>query len=193
MPGWISKTCMLWGCFSLATAAAPAQQVVHALAGTISSINTAAKTITVITDDGSDGTFKDLTDPKTPLQFDKGLRAGSIPATAFKDQQGRVVVYYFGEGDARTAVALHNLGPGPFSVVNGTVDKFEKSARSFSIKTEAGTENSFKIIADTVADIGSGATEGLKFEADKGYQVRVVSANLNGVPTALFVIILATS
>jgi hypothetical protein len=190
---WISKNCVLLGCFSLATAAAPAQQVVHALAGTISSINAAAKTITVITDDGSGGTFRDLTDTKTPLEFDKGLRAGATPAAAFKDQQGHVVVYYFGEGEIRTAVALRELGPGPFTVVSGTVDKFEKRTHSFSIKTEAGTEDSFKITSDTVADIGSGATEGLKFEADKGYQVRVVSANLNGVPTALFVIILATS
>ena len=192
MSGRMLKACIIAGCFSLATAAISAQEVVHALAGTISSVNSAAQTITIITDDGSGGTFRALTNLKTSLEFDKGLRAGATPAAEFKEKQGRVVVYYFGEGEIRTAVALHDLGQGPFTVVNGTIDKFDKRSRSFSIKLEAGSEDSFKITANTVADIGSGATEGLRFEADKGAQVRVVSTNLNGVPTALFVIILAT-
>ena len=47
------KVYLLVGYFFLATLAATAQEVVHALIGTVSSINPAAKTITVKTDDGS--------------------------------------------------------------------------------------------------------------------------------------------
>jgi hypothetical protein len=78
-------------------------------------------------------------------------------------------------------------------VSTGTVEEFNKRAHSFSIKPETGTAGSFKIAPQAVAETGSGATEGLNFEADKGNQVRVVSTNQNGVQTAMFVIILATS
>lgn len=185
------NTGILVGCISLTTVAVTAQEVVHALSGTISTVNSTAKTITVITDDGSGGTFKDMTDSKTPMEFEKGLRAGSTTATAFKDKQGRVIVFYFGDGVVRTAVALRDIGPGPFDVTTGVVTAFDKKTHSFSIKAKAGTEESFKIISRTVADTGSGAAEGFKFEANKGEQVRVVSTNQKGVQTAVFIIILS--
>jgi hypothetical protein len=184
------NTCVLAICFSSASIAVPAQEVVHALSGTINSVNPADKTITVITDDGSGGTFKDMSNSKTPLEFDKGLRAGATPASAFKDKQGRVVVFYFGEGEIRTAVALRDLGPGPFTVTTGTIASFEKRTHSFSIQDKDGTTQSFKIAPSSIADVGSGATEGLKFEAAKGDQVRVVSTPVNGTATAVFVIVL---
>jgi len=191
MPSRMFNACLLAICFSSASIAVPAQEVVHALSGTISAVNPADKTITVTTDDGSDGTFKDMTDTKTRLEFDKGLRAGSTPAAAFKDTQGRVVIFYFGEGEIRTAVALRDLGPGPFNVATGSIVSFDKRVHSFSIKDTDGTTQSFKIAPSSIADVGSGATEGLKFEAAKGVQVRVVSSSVNGTPTAMFVVVLA--
>jgi hypothetical protein len=78
--------------------------------GTVNNINLTAKTITVVTDDGSGGTFKAMTNSKTPVEFDKTLRADATAADAFKKNETRVIVYYFGEGDERTAVALRDLG-----------------------------------------------------------------------------------
>jgi len=187
------NTGILAGCISLTTVAVPAQAVVHALSGTISTVDSTAKTITVITDDGSGGTFKEMTDTKTAIEFEKALRAGSTPAAAFKDQQGRVIVFYFGGGEIRTAVALRDLGPGPFNVTTGTVAAYDKGNHSLSIKSTSGTEESFKIVSGTVADVEMGATQGFKFEADKGNQVRVVSTSQNGVQTAMFIILLSTS
>ena len=57
-----SQTCCFVGLFSIAAFAANAQEVVHALAGTVTSINSTDKTITIKTDDGSDGVFKDLSE-----------------------------------------------------------------------------------------------------------------------------------
>lgn len=189
----LGQTGFLIVCISLTTAAATAQEVVHALSGTLSSVDPAAKTITVLTDDGSGGTFKDMTNSKTPIEFDKRLRADATPADAFKGKQGRVIVFYFGEGEVRTAVALRDLGASPFKISTGTVATFDKRNHSFSIKAPTGTERSFKIAASAVGDTASGATEGFKFEADKGNQVRVVSTNQNGVQTAMFVIVLSIS
>jgi hypothetical protein len=190
---YVLKAGILFASISLACSGALAQEVVHALAGTVTSVDPAAKTITVITDDGSEGTFKDLTDSKTSIEFDKALRAGSTPAAAFKSGRARVVVFYFGDAAVRTAVALKDLGAGPFTVTTGTVVKYEKKQHSFSVKTDAGKDETFETAPATVADNGSGAIEGPKFEADKGNQVRIVSASMNGAPTALFIIVLATS
>jgi hypothetical protein len=83
----IRNTFILVGCFSLACCLAVAQEVVHALSGTVNSVNFAAKTITVITDDGSGGTFKAMTDSKTQVEFDKTLRADAIAADAFNKKE----------------------------------------------------------------------------------------------------------
>ncbi len=60
MLGGYFKLCLIVGCFSLATLSATAQEVVHALCGTVRSIDSSAKTITVSTDDGSEGLFRDF-------------------------------------------------------------------------------------------------------------------------------------
>ena len=187
MRRWMQKTIFLVGCLSFACGSGLAQEVVHALSGTVNNVNLAARTITVITDDGSGGTFKAMTDSKTPVEFDKTLRADAIAAETFKKKETRVIVYYFGEGDVRTAVALRDLGPGPFTKSSGTVVKFEKGDHSLSIKDQAGLVESFKVTRSTVADTGSGAVDGLKFEPGKGDQVQVISAGANGSATALFV------
>jgi hypothetical protein len=183
----ILKTFVLVGCVSSASVLASAQEVVHALSGTVSNVNLVAKTITVVTDDGSGGTFKAMTDSKTPVEFDKTLRVDATAADAFKKKQSRVIVYYFGAGDLRTAVALRDLGPGPFAKISGTVVKCERSKHSLLIKNQAGAVESFMVTRSTVADTGSGAVEGLKFEPGKGDQVQVISTGVNGNATALFV------
>lgn len=183
----ILKTFVLVGCVSLAPVLVPAQEVVHALSGTVNNINLAAKTITVITDDGSGGTFSAMTDSKKPVEFDKMLRADATAADAFREKGARVIVYYFGEGDVRTVVALRDLGPGPFTKVSGTVVKFDRGGHSFSIKDQTGAVESFKLTRSTVADTGSGVVEGLKFEPAKGDQVQIVSTQMTGSATALFV------
>jgi hypothetical protein len=183
----ILKTLVIVGCVSAASVLASAQQVVHALSGTVNNINLPSKTITVITDDGSAGTFEAMKDSKTPIEFDKTLRADATAADAFKAQGTRVIVYYFGYSAVRTAVALRDLGPGPFTKTSGTVVEVEKGEHSFSIKDQAGAVESFKVTRSTVADTGSGAVEGLKFEPGKGDQVQVISTVGNGGATALFV------
>jgi glycerate kinase len=102
--------CFLVGCCLLTTFSATAQEVVHALCGTVRSINSTAKTITVATDDGSEGLFQDFTKSNVSLDFDKKIRAEATTANAFTKNGVRVIVYYFGNSDERTAVALQDLG-----------------------------------------------------------------------------------
>jgi hypothetical protein len=174
------------GCLSFASFTARAQAVVHALTGVVNNINPAEKTITVITDDGSGGTFQDVAS-HTSMAFDKNIRTDATAADEFKNKGANVIVYYFGEGDVRTVVALKVLASGPFTRSSGTVIKFDKKEHSLSIKNDSGAVEIFKITSSTVADTDSGASTGLKFDPHKGEPVRVVATQENGSLTAVFI------
>jgi hypothetical protein len=182
-----SQVCCLVGVVSLAALAANAQEVVHALAGTVTSINPTQQTIIIKTDDGSEGLFKDLIKSNVSFDFDRNVRAAAIPASSFTNKGAHVIVYYFGGGDVRTAVALQELGAGPLQKVSGSVYKFNKHEHLLTIKDAAGTNESFRIDPKTVAETPWGAVEGEKFDPGKGDRVRVTAVLANGAEDALFI------
>jgi hypothetical protein len=179
--------CVFSVCLGLTCHRAVAQQVIHAITGTVSSIDPADKTITVFLDGGSEGVFKDMTNSKTPTSFDKRILVDSTAVDAFKKKGAYVIVFYFGGRDTRTAVALRSLGPGPFTAVDGTVAKFEGRDHSISVDDKSGATQTFRVTVETVAEGNFGAVDGLKFQAQKGDHVRIVGTSQNGSPTALFV------
>jgi hypothetical protein len=174
------------GCFGLVAVRAAAQEVVHALTGTVSSINSATKTITVFQDNGTEGEFSDGTKGKAHLGLDKKVVLDTTAADAFKKTGVYVVVLYYGNDSSRTAVALKNLGAGPFSSATGTVVKFE-GKHSISIEDSSGATQTFKITQDTIGEGYLGAVDGFKFTASKGDKVRLVASTGNGTATALFI------
>ena len=180
------KTCVLAGCVVSISASMAAQQVVHALTGTVSSINKAAETIAVLQDMGGDGVFQNPANPKSRVALDKKIGPGTVAADAFKENGAYVIVFYYGGSDSRTVVAFKNLGSGPFTSTAGTIKKFER-ARAITIQDESGAVQTFKIGSDTVAESYGGAVDGMKFQISSGDRVRIVSAVVDGTPTALFV------
>jgi hypothetical protein len=189
----VLRTSVLAGCFSLVSLAAAAQEVVHALSGTIASIDASAKTITVNTDDGSQSLFKDMSNSTTAIEFDPNIRKDATAADEFRKSGVRVIVYYFGTGDMRTVVALRSLGAGPFTITSGTVVKFDKVDHTFSIKDSSGMIETFNISPDMVAETSTGASEKSGFHPSKGDSVRITSTIVNGTATALFVNTLVAS
>jgi hypothetical protein len=182
----------LKACFSVAfllfaTVAASGQEVVHALTGTVASSDATAKTITIFTDNRSAGLFNDLTNAKANIAFDKTLRALVTPADEFKKPGTYGIVFYFGRGDTRSAVALRSFGQGPFTSAEGIVTKSEAGDHSFSVADESGTVTSFKIAPDSVTETMMGAVAGFKSQPHKGDKVHVTAKAINGVVTALFV------
>jgi hypothetical protein len=165
---------------------AAGQEVVHALTGTVSSIDAAGKTITLYQDNGSSGVFKEGANGRK-VSLDKRILVDSTSADDFKKQGDYVIVLYFGDGDNRTAVALRSLGAGPFTAVTGTVAKFQGKEREITITDPKGATQTFRIDASTVAESGMGVEDGLKFSVQKGDQVRIVGTTKDGSLTALFV------
>lgn len=181
----LMRMCLL-GCLLPVSVPLAAQAVVHALTGTVSAIDNATKTITVFQDDGVKGVFDVMSDPKTPIEFDKKIAAGTTAASTFNKSGAYVIVFYFGDSHKPTVAAFKSLGTGPFTSIVGKVEKFENSGHSISVADDSGKVQTFRIGADTVAETISGVEAGLKFRAQPGDQVRVVGATLNGDPTAMF-------
>lgn len=180
--------CVCFGCFVLVAVPSPGQEMIHALTGSVTSVNPAAKTITVLQDNGSTGEFQEMANPKTRISFDKRIEGEATPVDAFKSKGAYVVVFYFGGATRpRTVVALKNLGAGPFTAAVGTVENFEDHAHTLSIKDKSGKIQTFEINEGTVAETNFGAVNGFRFDAHKGDHVRVVAEAGHEKPTAVFV------
>ena len=182
------SVCLLIASIAFWTLAASAQEVVHALTGVVTAIDPAGKTIQLKTDDGTEGLFTTVKKPGVSLDpyNAKVVQADAKPAAAFTATNTQVLVYFIGYADVRTAVAIENLGPGPFEKVVGTVTKLDKHTHQLTIKAPSG-EESFKIDAKTVGEAAEGVVNGDKLDLDSGTQVRVIATKANGKLTALFI------
>lgn len=176
---------MVIACLAVVPVASTAQQVVHAMVGTVNSIDSAA--MTIVTYDGNEFNFKDLTNTKTPILMDKPFRASLIPAQAFQTKGTVAVVLFFGDGFSRTAVGLRDIGAGPFTRTVGAIVKFSGRDHFFSIKDDAGNEQTLKLAPDAIAETRVGAVDAKKFEPDTGDRVQVTSTLVNGSPTVVFI------
>jgi hypothetical protein len=148
------------------------------------SVNSKAKTITVKTDDGSEGLFRDMTKSNASLDFDKDLWANMAAADASMKTGTRIIVFYVGDSSVRTEVAIENLGSTPLQKSCGTVYKMEKHEHLLKIKDASGNIESFQIIPKTIAETALGVVEGFKYHPDKGDQVQIIA---NGSSTALYI------
>jgi hypothetical protein len=174
-------------CTSLLPSATNAQEMVHAVSGTVTTIHPKIQMTDIDTDDGSAGIFQ-WTKPGVALNFDKNVSANTIAVDKFTALQAPVIAYYYGVGQVRTIVAVHELGTGPFVKSSGRVVKLDKHEHVLTIKNATGGEETFQIDAKTVADTETGVVTNFKFDYSKGVQVRVIAAQANGSSTALLIV-----
>jgi hypothetical protein len=164
------------------------QEVVHAVTGTLSATDPNAHTITVKTDDGSEGLFKDRGKTQTSISFDKGIEAQATPVDQFAKIGSHVIVYYFGDGDVRTAVAVKDLGTASVHKSAGTVTKFDHHQHLLTLKDDAGQMEEIAIGEQTSVDTPDGVAEGFKYKANRGDHLTVIwAAAANGQNAALFI------
>jgi hypothetical protein len=165
----------------------PSQEIVHALCGTVSSINPAAKTITLFQDSGSPATFSIKSTSGTRIAFDKKVANEVTAAKEFQKQGAYVILFYYGVQENRTAVAVKALGAGPFSSTTGEVTDWNGRTQTISVRAKDGSTHSFKFDSQTVAETYQGVADGSRFDVNKGDRVRLVSSIKNGTPTVLFI------
>lgn len=164
-----------------------AQQMVHAMSGTVASVMPNLKMIEVTTTDGGDSHFQWVRSSKDRLNFDKSVSDDATPVNASAVKGDHIIVYYIGDGDPRVAVALRDLGSADVQTVTGTVVKFDKHDHLLTVKDSNGAEVTFHLDPKTVADTTNGVQENFKFDLDKGSWVHVTSTQVDGAPTAWLV------
>ncbi len=168
--------------------AAGAQEIVHALSGTVQKVDTQSKTLQVGTNDGSEGTFSfPPSASKAQVEFDRDVQGRTAPVATFTKLNENVVVYYYGNGNVRTAVGIQDLGPGPFDIVDGTVSKFDKHHQQITVKDSSGKAHDFAIDPKAMADSTTGAVPANRFSPSKGDNVRVIATKTTGAEKALFI------
>lgn len=172
---------------ALAIRGAAAQETVHAVSGTVISIHPKVAMMALKTDDGSSGDFKCVDPANHPLNFNKEVKANSIAADKFTEQGAHVIVYYFGDGDVRTAVAIRDLGKAAVTEISGTVLKFNRHDRSLLLKSSDGKEEAFSLSPETVGDTPTGVAQNFKFDFSKGNAVTVTAAQTGSTLTALLI------
>lgn len=183
-----SKPCFtLIFALMLSGATAGAQMVVHAVSGTVKAIDSKAKTIDITVDSGAISEFKLPSDAKVTLDFDSVLRSDSVDASKFQHIGDFVVVYYYGYDNDRTAVAVKDLGQGPFKKLDGMVVGYNKHDRTLTVKDDSGKPEAFTLSDHLVVDTGYSVANGRSYDPHKGWQVRVTYAPAAGRNTAVFI------
>jgi hypothetical protein len=151
---------------------ASAQMIVHAVSGSVKAVTPAS--ISVVSDNSDAPNQFNLGMPaNVRLNFDSDLRAGSVDPGKFEKVGDFALVYYIGYGNDRTAVAVKDLGSGPFTKTQGTVVDYDKHSRKLTLKDESGKEVSLILDEHLVVDTDTGVDSGRKFSPHKGDRVRV--------------------
>lgn len=136
-----------------------ADDVVSAVHGVVTKVDSGAKTIAVKTEDGTEHTIHYV--DKTVV------RGADATATGAKDTWhgistgSEVVAHYTVKGTEKTGVEIDKLGKDGLKSVDGTVTKVGKDGKTVVVKSADGTEHAFEVAGhDTevaAKDIGKGA------------------------------------
>jgi hypothetical protein len=152
----------------------------------VKSIGPSDKSFVIFQDNGSQKTFKGSGNAKARAALQKKLGDEAISVGELKTEGAYVIVFYYGGDDEPTAVALKDLGRGPFTATSGTVAKFDSRKRLVTVQDETGTLHTFKISGDTVVEGAMGVVDGPKFSPEMGARLRVVATKADVEDVALF-------
>jgi hypothetical protein len=166
---------LLLGAFSLV-----AQDVVSAVHGTITKLDSAAKTGVVKTKDGTEHTIKFV--DKTTVHGVDATAAGSKDAFHGLTEGTEVVAHYTTKGTEKTAVEVDKVGKDGIHEVDGTVTHIDRGAKTIAVKTADGTEQTFRLTDHAVADAGKDVAKG----TEKSAKVTVYYTEVAGKKTAHF-------
>ena len=165
-----------WSCWS-----AQAVEEQHGfVVGTVQKVDSAAKTVAVKTADGTVHT----------LHFAKGtaVHGAQDSTTGGKDafqglkEGSQVAVHYTAKGTVESAEEVDNIGKDGLKAVDVTATHIDRGAKTLTVKTAAGAEDTFKLTDRAAKDAGKDVGEG----ADKTAKVTVYYTEEGGKKVAHF-------
>lgn len=171
---WLSKSILLL-CATFLISSAFAQDVVHAVAGAVTRIDKAGKTIAIKTADGTEHVFKytERTAIRGSVESAHAAKMGALD-TYFAGKEGtHVVVRYMGKGAEQTATVVEDFGKDSLKVGKGTVTHVDRAARTVAVKTDDGAEATYKLGSEAVVETDHGVVRGSRYLAKEGDKVVV--------------------
>jgi hypothetical protein len=176
------KTLALVTAFAFSTSLGlMAQDVDHAVEGTVKKLDAGTKTVVVDTKDGTEHTFHYASD--VTVHGAKDTKKGAVDAAHGVEVGSKVAVHYTVAGGKETAHEIDKVGDDGMKATDGTVSHMDRGAKTVAVKTADGTEETFHLTDRAAKDTGKDVAEG----ADKSAKVTVYYTEKAGVKTAHFI------
>jgi hypothetical protein len=154
-----------------------AEDVVTAIHGTITKVDSTTKTIVVKTADGTEHT----------LHFAAATTVHGADASAKDSWHGlkegsEVVAHYTTRGTEDTAVEFDKVGKDGLKTTDGAIKDIDRGAKTLVVKTADGTEQTFRLTGHATEDAGKDIAKG----TEKGAKVTVYYTEDAGKKVAHF-------
>jgi hypothetical protein len=176
------KTLAMVSAFALFTSLSlAAQDVVHAVEGTVKKVDAGTKTLVVDAKDGTEHTFHYASD--VTVDGAKDTKKGTVDAAHGVEEGSKVAVHYTVVGGKETAHEIDKIGDDGLKATDGTVSHIDRGAKTIAVKTADGSEQTFHMTDRAAKDTGKDVAEGV----DKSAKVTVYYTEKAGVKTAHFV------
>ncbi len=158
-----------------------AQDVAHAVDGTVKKVDAGSKTLVVETKDGTEHSFRYTSD--VTVDGAKDTEKGTLDAAHGVTEGSKVAVHYTVDGGKETAHEIDRIGDDGMKATEGTVSKLDKGAKTISVKTADGTVDTFQLTGRAAKDTGKDVVAG----TDKSAKVTVYYTEEAGKKTAHFI------
>ena len=178
----MTKTFAALGAFALSMSMSLlAQDVVHAVDGTVKKVDTGSKTLVVDTKDGTEHTFHYTSD--LAVDGAKDAKKGTLAGLGDVKEGGKVAVHYTSVKGVETAHEVDRLGDDGLKATKGTVTGIDRGAKTVAVKTEDGSVQTFHLTDRAAKDTGKDIASG----AEKTSKVTVYYTEKAGTKTAHFI------
>jgi hypothetical protein len=131
-----------------------ADDVATAVAGTVKSVDKGAKTVVVKTSEGTEQTFHFV--GRTVSHGTEATAKGSKDAFADIKEGDSVVVHYSVKGAEKTAEEVDHVGKDGLHMSVVAVEKVDQGAKTVTVKTAEGGEETYRLADRAVRDSGKG-------------------------------------
>ena len=183
----VAGVCLVGMGGTVGVKSAGAQQMVHAMTGTVSAADAAQRTFTLKADNGNTMFFQAQGKQEKEVRFDKDLQSQATDAAAASAVGTHVLVFYYGYDTVLTAVGMEKLGDAPVTRVVGPVKDFDKHKHTITLADVPAAAQMVELSAKTVVDTPGGVVAGPRFHPNKGERVGVYTSGSGGGNTVWLV------
>jgi hypothetical protein len=133
------------------------------LVGTVLKVDDGAKTVVVKLSDGTRHTFHFV--EGTTVHGAQDTAAGAKDAFHGLKEGSSVAVHYTAKGTEETADEFDNIGKDGLKTTDATVTHIDRGAKTLTVKTGDGAEETFHLTDSAAKDAGKGIGEGTEKSA----------------------------